>query len=109
MSQLRIPTEIKAVFLDKDGTLIDFQAMWAGWETELARRLEQATGIAVSARLFEAMGYDPATGLVVPGGPLAVWPMAALRALTLDVLREVMPAAEAETVLDAAWVIPDPV
>lgn len=100
---------IELVIFDKDGTLIDFQAMWAGWETELARRLEQAAGVAVSARLFEAMGYDPATGRVTPGGPLAVWPMGALRALTIDVLREVLPAAAAEAAVEAAWAIPDPV
>jgi phosphoglycolate phosphatase-like HAD superfamily hydrolase len=109
MSQLRIPAEIRAVFFDKDGTLIDFHAMWAGWETELARRLEQAAGVPVSSRLFEAMGYDPATGRVVPGGPLAVWPMGALRNLTLAVLREALPAPAAEAALASAWLVPDPV
>ncbi len=83
--------------------------MWAGWEIELVRRLEDSTGIAVSARLFDAMGYDPATGEVAPGGPLAVGPMAALHDLAVEVLREVMPGPVAEAAVAAAWLVPDPV
>ena len=33
----------RLVIFDKDGTLIHFDAMWGGWVTELARRLEAET------------------------------------------------------------------
>jgi phosphoglycolate phosphatase len=117
------------VVFDKDGTLIDFDAMWGAWITELARRLEAAcaklkienvtlrTGptqypgqFSITERLFQVMGFDPATGRVAAGGRLAVTPMAGLYALTVDLLRDVgIPPAAAEQVVAAAWYTPDPV
>ena len=110
MPQLHIPTDIQAVVFDKDGTLIDFDAMWGGWITTLARRLEAASYITVAPQLFRAVGFDPATGVVAPGGPLAVSTMTEIRALAGDVLRAagLAPAAVAAA-LHAGWYIPDPV
>ena len=31
---------IDLVVFDKDGTLLDFHAMWGGWAIELGRRLD---------------------------------------------------------------------
>ena len=97
-----------AIF-DKDGTLIDFHAMWGSWVTELARRLEQTTGRLLADRLFAAMGFDPQTGYVTPSGPLAVTPIAELFVLTRRVLYESSIAPQRlEAALRNAWHTPDP-
>ena len=69
------------VIFDKDGTLIDFDAMWAGWIEALAVRLQAATGQPVPAPLYAAMDYDPGAGAgrIIAGGQLAVTPMTGLR------------------------------
>ncbi|MBF8284098.1 MAG: hypothetical protein HW378_3013 [Anaerolineales bacterium] len=106
------------IIFDKDGTLIHFDAMWGGWVTELARRLEEETRFlgrnrvseSVTDRLFREMGFDPASGRVLAHGKLAATPMARLRDLTVDMLRGMGLAPEAaETAIAAAWHIPDPV
>jgi phosphoglycolate phosphatase-like HAD superfamily hydrolase len=98
------------IIFDKDGTLIHFDAMWGGWVQDLAQRLEQASGRAVSAALFDAMGYDLAAARVHPHGKLAATPMAQLRVLTVDVMREAgVSSSEAEAAVEFAWHIPDPV
>jgi phosphoglycolate phosphatase-like HAD superfamily hydrolase len=98
------------IIFDKDGTLIDFHAMWAGWVTELARRLETTTGLTIANQLFKAMDFDPDTGRITPTGRLAVSPMADLRSLTSDVLRESgLSAGRLEAAMTTAWHTPDPV
>ena len=54
------------IIFDKDGTLIDFHAMWGAWATELARRLETAAGQPLANALFTAIDFDPATGQIAP-------------------------------------------
>ncbi len=109
---------VQLIIFDKDGTLIRFDAMWGGWVLELARRLEreaetrllQRSRVSIAERLFAAMGYDSATGQVLAHGKLAATPMAQLRALTVDVLREAgLASSIAESVVESAWHIPDPV
>ena len=113
--QQQLRSEIAAInpaliIFDKDGTLLDFKAMWGVWATELAQRLEAATHRPVAGRLFERLGYQPDTGQVAPNGPLALTPMARLRLLTLETLDEIGISPEAaETALALAWHIPDPV
>jgi phosphoglycolate phosphatase len=110
MPQLPIPTHIQAIIFDKDGTLIDFDAMWGGWITELARHLEAAAYVAIAPQLFQAVGFDPATGDIAPAGPLAVATMAEIRALAGAVLRDAgLTPASADAAIQAGWHIPDPV
>jgi HAD superfamily hydrolase (TIGR01549 family) len=98
------------VIFDKDGTLIDFHAMWGGWLTELARRLETATGMPIADKLFKAMGFEASAGQIKPAGQLAITPMAGLRKLTLELLRGVgLSPQAAETAMAAAWHLSDPV
>lgn len=98
------------VIFDKDGTLIDFHHMWAGWISTLARRLEHATVIQLDAPLFQAMGYDAEIARVLPTGPLAAHSMAALRRMTVEVVRAAgFSESDAERVVAQAWYIPDPV
>ena len=100
---------IGLVVFDKDGTLIDFDAMWSGWATELGDRLATATGRPIQVPLYRALGYDPATGRAKAGGPVAAMPMARLRDLTLALVRETGSGpAEAAAAVDAAWHAPDP-
>ena len=98
------------IVFDKDGTLIDFHAMWSTWIKELARRLEVAAGVQLAADLFKVMNFDPAADRVISDGQLALTPLSGLRALTIDVLRAAGLSQEAaETVMAESWFNPDPV
>jgi phosphoglycolate phosphatase len=101
---------IDLVVFDKDGTIIDFGAMWSGWAASLAEGLRTAAGRSVDAPLFAMLGYDPLSGSVLPGGGLAATPMARLRERTEELLvGEGLPEADARRALDAEWHAPDPV
>ena len=101
---------IDLVIFDKDGTLIEFHAMWGGWAVTLADDLRQATGRDIERPLFEMLGYDRASGTVLPHGGLAATPMARLADRTRDVLIGAgLSDAEADRALASAWHAPDPV
>ncbi len=98
------------IIFDKDGTLIDFNFMWASWVTELAHRLVRASNCALTDALYRAMGYDEANGRVIAGSPLAAHSMANLRELTIRVAQDAGRSREAaEQAVAEAWFIPDPV
>jgi phosphoglycolate phosphatase-like HAD superfamily hydrolase len=101
---------IDLVIFDKDGTLIEFQAMWGGWAVALAADLRQATGRDIEGPLFEMLGYDRMSGTILPHGGLAATPMARLADRTRNVLIEdgISPT-EADRALASAWHAPDPV
>jgi phosphoglycolate phosphatase len=102
--------EIDLVVFDKDGTLIDFDTMWAGWAVDLARALEEATGEPQADRLFAAIGFSADAGRAAPSGPLGSHSMAQLRRLTVDtVVASGRSPADAERIVAAAWRPPDPV
>lgn len=62
--------EIRAVLFDKDGTLIDFHATWAGFARRAA--LDAAGHDAArAAHLLEALGLDAETARFRPGSVLA--------------------------------------
>jgi phosphoglycolate phosphatase-like HAD superfamily hydrolase len=103
---------IDLVVFDKDGTLIDFHAMWGGWTLELGRRLDGATRRPVSGDVFAAIGFDPSVsgGRVLAGAPLAVATMAEIREVVAAVVRRWCPSvAAARRAVDAVWFEPDPV
>jgi HAD superfamily hydrolase (TIGR01509 family) len=101
---------IDLVIFDKDGTLIEFGSMWGGWAVALADGVRASTGRSVDAPLYAMLGFDVATGRILPGGGLASTPMARLRDRTREVLIETgSTAVEAERALQAAWHAPDPV
>jgi phosphoglycolate phosphatase len=135
MAQLRVPFEDQdytgfLCIFDKDGTLIDFNAMWATWLIDLASRLELRmkneewrkglaqndsffilhSSFSLPERLFQALEFDYNTGRVIPGGRFAVEPMARLREITVETLRAAgLTAAAAWRVVDETWYLPDPV
>jgi HAD superfamily hydrolase (TIGR01549 family) len=98
------------IIFDKDGTLIDFEAMWAAWAITLAQKLEVITGRSMAERLYRAMDFYADTGQIAPHGQLAVTPMAGLRLLTIQVLvGEVgLSRQVAEDAVAKVWQIPDP-
>jgi phosphoglycolate phosphatase len=101
---------IDLVVFDKDGTIVDFGTMWSGWTVSLAEALTATTGRPVAGPLYAMLGFDPATGSVVPGGGLAATPMSRLRDRTRDVLlADGVSADDAERALETAWHAPDPV
>jgi phosphoglycolate phosphatase-like HAD superfamily hydrolase len=101
---------IEVVIFDKDGTLLDFGAMWSGWATALGHRLEAATGRPVSGDVFATIGYDPAADRVRPGSPLAVATMSELADVVAAVVRRWCPSvAAARRAVETAWFQPDPV
>lgn len=98
------------VIFDKDGTLIDFNFMWASWVVELAQRLERAANVSLAGELFAAMGYDPARHSVIAGSPLAAHSIANLYQLTARVVHNVGLSPEAALrATNEAWFVPDPI
>jgi phosphoglycolate phosphatase len=103
-------TGIEVVIFDKDGTLIDFHAMWGGWARDLGARLDATIRRPVSLDVFAAIGFDPASGRVAPGGELATGTMAGIEETVARLLRRYCPSiAAARRATEAAWIVPDPV
>jgi len=101
---------IDLVVFDKDGTLIDFHAMWGGWALELGQRLDGATRRPVAGDVFAAIGFDPVSGRIRAGAPLAVATMAELAEVIAAVIRRWCPSvAAARRAVESAWFRPDPV
>ena len=101
---------IDLIVFDKDGTLIDFHAMWSGWTEDLVRRLEAATGRDLQRSLNEMLGYDAVRRQATPGGGLISTPMARLHDMTLAVLlAEGIDPPTADAAMREAWHAPDPV
>jgi phosphoglycolate phosphatase-like HAD superfamily hydrolase len=101
---------IDAVIFDKDGTLIDFHAMWGGWARELGDRLDATIRRPVSLDVFAAIGFDPSSGRVAAGGSLATATMAGIEETVARVLRRWCPSiTAARRATEAAWSVPDPV
>lgn len=103
--------DIDLVIFDKDGTLIDFDSMWAGWIVGVADVLERHVGRPLRDELFVALGFDAEAGHAIAGGPLAAAPMGELRSMTVASVRAIagLDEAAAEEAVRIAWQPPDPV
>jgi len=100
----------QAIIFDKDGTLIDFDAMWGGWVLYLAGQLKSVSGIEVRESLCLAMGYDEPNKKVLAHGMMAASPMSKLYQLTIEVMQsQGLSADDAARVVEEGWCIPDPV
>jgi phosphoglycolate phosphatase-like HAD superfamily hydrolase len=84
--------------------------MWGGWARELGERLDGTIRRPVSPDVFAAIGFDPSTGRVAAGGPLATATMAGIEETVARVLRRWCPSiSAARRATEAAWFVPDPV
>ena len=101
---------IDLIVFDKDGTLIEFDLMWGGWVDDISRKLEASTGLALRDCLYDMLGVDPATGVVLWHGLMAATPMARIReAIEAYVAASGAGATAALAAVEAAWYAPDPV
>ena len=100
----------QAIIFDKDGTLIDFDAMWGDWTLQLADRLQATVKPDIRQALCESYGYDIARRKILPDGKLTCTPMWRLRELLVDVLESLgISTTEALRAVEKAWYVPDPV
>ncbi|MBC7876935.1 MAG: HAD family hydrolase [Anaerolineales bacterium] len=100
----------QAIIFDKDGTLINFDAMWGSWTVFLAEQLHKASGLEVQSSLCLMMGFDENTKKVLAHGKLATSPMAQLYRFTVEVMQSLGLSTEAaEHIVEKCWCIPDPV
>jgi len=83
--------------------------MWGGWARELGVRLDATIRRPVSLDVFATIGFDPSTGRVASGGPLATATMAGIEETVARVLRRWCPSiAAARRATETAWFVPDP-
>jgi phosphoglycolate phosphatase len=100
----------QAIIFDKDGTLIDFDAMWGDWTLQLADRLQATVKQDIRQALCESYGYDIARRKILPDGKLTCTPMWRLRELLVDVLESLgISTTEALRAVEKTWYVPDPV
>lgn len=94
------------VVFDKDGTLLDFDAMWGSFLDHAVHALTSGSeGVgATAADLYAALGYDPERRWTDPHGP---WAMATteqgLTILAATLYRRGQPWHVAEAAVRAAW------
>lgn len=91
---------IKGLLFDKDGTLFDFHATWAGAVETFFDRL--APSRAVWSEIAEVAGYDGATKRFVPGSLIVAESNAEI-AKTLVRFRPDLTTAEVEAIANAAF------
>ena len=83
--------------------------MWGGWAMGLGQRLDAVIRRPVSPDVFATIGFDPSSGRVSPGGPLATATMAGIEETVARVLRRWCPSiAAARRATAEAWSVPDP-
>ena len=102
--------EAQAIIFDKDGTLIDFDAMWGNWTLQLASRLEASIGLDIRGALCECYGYDIVRHQTLPDGKLTCTPMWRLRELMIEIVKSHgISTIDAYRAVEKAWHVPDPV
>jgi phosphoglycolate phosphatase len=86
------------VVFDKDGTLIDFDAMWARLAKVWVERLVAGgDDPSLAGELYRSLGYDAAAGRTDPQSPLAIATTGQLQAIAAGtVYRAGVPWPEAE-------------
>ncbi len=100
----------EAIIFDKDGTLIDFDAMWGGWTIQLTDRLQKTTGLDIREKLCSAFGYDLQDHKIISDGKITCTPMWELREIMIETIMSLgVSHPDAELATDKAWHVPDPV
>lgn len=76
---------VKGLLFDKDGTLYDFQATWAGWAAELITTCARGDA-GLFARLEAALKFDAGRRHFLPGSPIIAATSRELAALIAPLL-----------------------
>jgi phosphoglycolate phosphatase len=93
---------VDAMVFDKDGTLVDFDALWCGWAAAICERVAEAAGGGID-RLATDIGVDLRLGRHVPDGPLAVGAVSEVAVILAHALyRAGLPWGGARARVDAA-------
>ncbi len=107
----RIPSKVRGLVFDKDGTLLDFNTLWAGkieqWIAALAAAAADQAQVdpgVLTPALENTLGFDPGKRGVVPDSPLAVAAMPRLYAVAMTVLyQHGLAWHEAESIAERLW------
>jgi phosphoglycolate phosphatase len=80
--------EVDCIVFDKDGTLIDINALWSGRTQRWVEAISTSTGLTEKTRqdLYAILGYLPTRGHVHPESPLAVASLEILYTLAAGVI-----------------------
>lgn len=99
----------KLVIFDKDGTLIDFHAMWGAWAIGFIERMRRAVADDIQPKLFDLFGMDAQTHRIYPTGALAIAPEAATQDRIVALLITYgYTTTSARLMVETMWQAPDP-
>jgi len=97
------------VIFDKDGTLIDFVAMWGTWAEEFIVRVCDTVSPNLRIPLYAMIGMDPVTKKIQSDGALAIAPEATTQREIAQLVQQYGVAAEESLALvQRLWQAPDP-
>jgi phosphoglycolate phosphatase-like HAD superfamily hydrolase len=80
--------DVDCIVFDKDGTLIELNALWGGRSQRWVEAISASTGLMEKTRqdLYAILGYSPVRGYVHPESPLAMAPLEMLYTLAAGVI-----------------------
>jgi phosphoglycolate phosphatase-like HAD superfamily hydrolase len=106
---MQFPRRPSVVIFDKDGTLIDFVAMWGNWAEAFIARVCSTVSAELRLPLYEAIGMDPITKKIQSDGALAIAPEATTqRAIATLVQQHGVAPNDALALVQRLWQAPDP-
>ncbi len=106
---MQLPHRPSLVIFDKDGTLIDFVAMWGAWAEACIARFCAAVSDELATPLYAVMGMHPVTKQIQSDGALAIAPEATTQRVIATLLQQYGVAAEdALGLVQRLWQAPDP-
>ncbi|CAH1779258.1 unnamed protein product [Owenia fusiformis] len=94
----------KLVIFDKNGTLTDFNAKWSPWIQNTTMRIRDMTGLDVSGKVYDQLGFCDLTQKTKPGLLLAEATVTEIKHHLIDILqKEGMNEEEAAWTVEQIW------